>query len=53
MHPKTGRNCEIVVKQAKKSWEINTGFEGYFLLKITADSTLINFSSFKVQDKGF
>lgn len=53
MRPKTGRNCIFVIKPAKQSWDMDTGFQGYLLLKITADCTLLNFSSFKVQDKSF
>lgn len=49
MHPKIGRNCVFVVKSAKQSWDMDRGFQGYLLLKITADCTSLNFNSYEVQ----
>lgn len=49
----TGRNCAFVDRPTKKSCYTVRGLQGPLLLEITVNCTLKNFSSFKVQDKGF
>lgn len=43
----------FVVKPVKQSWDKGRGYQHYLFLEITADCTLLYFSSFKVQDKSF